>query len=611
MFEAIIQQVRSSKYDFRATAYSADPLAHLFIDWVDYYRLKWAIAHVLKPASILEIGVRFGYSAAAFLSGVPTAHYVGIDLDVDTFGGTQGAINWAKKITQPFSADFIVADTQTMEWFPGDIYDLVHVDGQQDGDGTFHDLELALKQARYVLVDGYLWTRQNFTAVNDFLLRYSDLFDWYGVIPGYAGELLIKVSEDYLVQVQQRRSQGAGSLSIRETYTTGYYLQDCGGYDVYKRHQGKQLADPRLQATATIAGLRQSGRVLDLGCGRGELSYYFANQGFSVTSVDYSQSAIDLAEKCFDGDDQLRKNVEFICDDVCKVALTERYDLAIASDLIEHLSFDEVNQLYQKVADQLNPSGLLIIHTFPNLWHYKYDYVRKRKIAASVGAYLPPEPRSRYELLMHINEQSPRVMKRQLSQHFKHLHLWFGSHDNPGGSLTKKFSIRELASAPSLFAVASHQAIDLDALKSRLEMSPLSPISGGQLRLLITDFANQVKADREFEVQLALQNNSEFVLHSYGSHPVHIAYHWLDSQTHDSIVFDGERTRLFPILDRSDPKPQNFPAVHQSKKIYRARVKALPVPGRYILRMTLVQEGVRWFDQAPTQMMQDVCIEVT
>ncbi|HEY9813196.1 MAG TPA: methyltransferase, partial [Candidatus Sericytochromatia bacterium] len=69
MFESIIQQAKITDYDFRQTANPEDRLVHLFSEWLDYYKLKWSIARVLKPASILEIGVRFGYSAAAFLHG--------------------------------------------------------------------------------------------------------------------------------------------------------------------------------------------------------------------------------------------------------------------------------------------------------------------------------------------------------------------------------------------------------------------------------------------------------------------------------------------------------------------------------------------------------------
>lgn len=611
MFESIIQQAQQTDYDFRQTANPDDGLVHLFSEWVDYYKLKWAVTHVLQPASILEIGVRFGYSAAAFLHGHSAAHYVGIDLDTDSFGGKKGAINWAKEITQEFATKFIVADTQKMKRFPGDIYDLVHVDGQQDGDSSFHDLELAIKQGRYVLLDGYLWTRQNFIAVSDFLFKYADLLDFYGVIPGYAGELLIKVSEEYLKEVNEiHHGKVSSSLAIRKTYTNEYYTQDCGGFDAYKKNQGKKLEDPRLQAVAAIASLKKSGSVIDIGCGRGELAYYFAKQGFTVTAIDYSQSAIELAEQCFESEDHLKQQVQFHCDNCCTIKFSEKYDLAVASDVIEHLAFEEVEELYKKVAQSINQDGLFVLHTFPNLWYYRYEYPRRKKIAASVGAYLPPQPRSRYELLMHINEQSPRILKKQLSKYFKYVLLWFADPQNPGGSLVNKFSIREISATPSLFAIASHKPINQEQVKNRLQMPPLPYISKGGIELLAKDYPDEVLVNSEFYIQLEIINYSNFILNSYAPNPTHISYHWMDEQAKSYILFDGERTKIFPPLDRAEDIVFQPLLGKITKGSYLARIKAILEKGNYILRVTLVQEGVQWFDLAPTQLSKDIPIKI-
>lgn len=598
MFESIIEQAKTINYDFRHTASQDDPLAYLFDDWIDYYKVKWAIANFLKPSSILEIGVRFGYSAAAFLHGCPSAHYIGIDLDTDTYGGVKGAINWAKKITQSFAAEFSIADTQTMNRLPGDIYDLIHVDGQQDGDGSIHDLELAIKQARYVLVDGYLWTRQNFTAVSDFLFRYNELFDFYGVIPGYAGELLIKVSPSYLSQVAKQEYTVKSSLAIRQTYAKDYYIQDCGGFDAYKKYQGKRLEEPRLQAVAAIASLKKQGRVLDLGCGRGELTYYFAQKGFAVTAIDYSPNSIELAQKCFHGQENLKSKVDFHCDDVCTVALQGQYDLAVASDIIEHLSFEEVDTLYHRVATILQSDGLFILHTFPNLWYYQYEHPRKRRIAAAMGAYLPAQPRTRYEMLMHINEQSPRVLKKQLSKHFEHVLIWFGDPNNPGGSLLRKFSKQAVRAAPDLFAIASHQVIDREQVKSYLQMAPLPFIPVGEITLLLKKYPQSVKTTSEFSIELEINNNSHFVINSYYPNPIHISYHWIEEKSAKTIVYGGERSKILPPLNS------------KAKEVYQAKVKAPTEAGNYILRMTLVQELVRWFDQAPAKLVEDIVIGV-
>src|ERR1700681_1354881 len=119
MVEEILSMALASTYDFRTTANPGDPLQHLFPEWVLYYRTKWAIAKVLKPQSILEIGVRYGYSALALLNGSPSARYLGIDLDVTAFGGSVGAIDWARQVCSEFRTEFLLADSTKMERFSG------------------------------------------------------------------------------------------------------------------------------------------------------------------------------------------------------------------------------------------------------------------------------------------------------------------------------------------------------------------------------------------------------------------------------------------------------------------------------------------------------------
>ena len=598
MLEEIVRAARESDYDFRISACPSDPLAHRFDEWIDYYKNKCAISRILKPKSILEIGVGFGYAAAAFLNGSPASRYVGVDIDVDAYRRSKGAIKWAKQITRQFKADLVLADPQFFDRLPGGIYDLVHLDGRQDGDGSFRDLEVSIKQARYILLDGYFWTPVNYAAANEFIYRYRDLLDFYGVIPGYAGELLMKVSADFLTSARVGISAEArSSLDIRKAYTPSYYLFDCGGFDSYKRTKGKEL-DPRLRAVADIASLKNQGRVLDLGCGRGELAYHFCKRGHAVTAVDYSRNAIELANTCFDGEDDLRTNVEFREGSVTTVILEGDYDLAIASDLIEHLSADEVSLLYGRVSEHLRTDGIFVLHTSPNLWYYRWAYPRKKKIAASVGAYLPAQPRTRYELMVHINEQSPRVLKRQLSKHFEHVLIWFGDPFDPGSSLLQKFGKREMYSATDLFAVASHSPIDPEALRARLGTDALPPMTSSDLELSVTAYPISVVADTVFNVTLGIKNSSSYMLSSRPPFPVNIAYHWLDQESSQIVVFDGERSPLAPLL---------YPG---SKLSYKAGVRAPKKSGRYTLRMTLVQEGVRWFDQTPGPIAGDVSVVV-
>jgi 2-polyprenyl-3-methyl-5-hydroxy-6-metoxy-1,4-benzoquinol methylase len=593
MFQEIIDLARQSDYDFRGTACPDDHFAYLFDEWVPYYRSKWAVSRCLQPAKILEIGVRYGYSALAFLNACPTADYIGIDLDSDSYGGAKGAICWAESKLQGYSANLIVANSQSLDRFPGGTYDLIHIDGQQDQAGFLHDLELALGQAKHILVDGYFWTQSNFLAASEFLFRNRDLIEFYGVIPGYAGELLIVTKGQSLISGGTCES----SEQIREAYDGSYYLGDCGGFDSFKRTGGLKLEDPRLRTVLQLATLAPLGRALDVGCGRGELSIALARSGFDVTGVDYSAAAIELARSVRDTAGELASRVSFLCEDVTRVALDGLYDVAVAADVIEHLAPSELDRLYRAVAGYLRPEGLFVIHTFPNSWYYRYGHARNQRIARSVGAYLPLNPRSRYEQLMHINEQSPRTLRRQLKQYFPHVLVWFSDHDvcKPYENLVRRFSIAEMRQSGDLFALAANRPLDPVAIAEHFRMEPLT---NGDLTIQALDPPQSVAAGSVFMIRILVKNGSPAPLRSCPPNPVHLSYHWLDAASGHTVVFDGERTTLDPSLG---------PGIGRRYDLF---VRAPTRIARHRLRMTIVQEYIRWFDTPPYDVFVDSLIDV-
>ena len=334
MLDKILSIYEKCDFNFKQFSNPDDELSYLFEEWLPYYRMKYAICKALEPKSILEIGVRYGYSAITFLSAVPDAQYFGIDNDTDTFGGSKGAIQWAKKITKKNNAEFFIANTQEMDVLPGEYYDLIHIDGQQDGDGTFHDLELALPKAKWILVDGFFWSKENMLSTTYFLEKYKQFIEYAIIIPSYAGDVLIKTKySDKNIRISDKNYS---DQTIREEYNQTYFLHSCGGYDSFKKYQGKQLTDDRLLAALYLASPNSNTSILDIGCGRGELCYALAQAGAYVVGIDYSRSAISIAEKTFL--DTIKKdNLDFICNDFLQFKFDKKFDRIIATDLIEHI----------------------------------------------------------------------------------------------------------------------------------------------------------------------------------------------------------------------------------------------------------------------------------
>ena len=586
MIEQILETARQSRFDFRRYANPADPLQDHFEEWVPYYRLKHAIAAVLQPRSILEIGVRFGYSAVSFLDAAPDAAFVGIDLDIDTFGGQVGALEWAKRITSGRNAKFIVADTQQLARLPGGIYDLVHVDGQQDGAGTFHDLRRAVAQARWVLLDGYFWTPENFFNANDFLLKYDDVFEYAFVIPGYAGELLLRVKDAYV-----RRAATAPSTpgaQITEFHDANDGLNDYGGYGDFRRSRSQRVDASRLLSLLVLARMHHRGRpVLDLGCGRGEIAYQLAASGCSVTAVDHSPVAIELAKSCMrDASEEVLSRVNFICGGVGQLESEQKFGTVLASNLIEHLSPQELEKLYAFVARAVEPDGVFVIYTAPNLWRYKRDHPRRRRAVQQLGGYLAAEPRTRYELLLHVNEQSPARLRRFLRRFFRHVLVWVANPDSPAGNLARKYSLSELTAATDIYGLASAAPIDLNRVASLLQCEPLPAGEHAKFSVAVECWPSEAPVGGSICIRVRLTNTSRSYIASLPPAPVFVSYHWLRANG-GMYVFDGVRS---PIPLAISPTESGDVAT---------QVKVPAEPGQYRLVLTLVQEGYCWFDQMP------------
>lgn len=584
----LLELAVASTFDFRTLACADDPDAHLFDERVARYRRTWALARVLEPRSILDLGPGYGYAAAALLAARPRVAYLGITLDDEDADRAA----WVGALLGGYDAAVRRGPV------PPATYDLVRVGGPADADVVFHALETAMAHGRHVVVDDYQ-ERSRFLGANELMYQRRDELEACWVLPGHGGHLLLAVAREAVVAKAgvEPASGSPTSDALRHLYDEHYFLEDCGGHDGYKRTNGRRLRDPRLAAVASIGGLGRPRRVLDLGCGRGELAFHFARQGARVTGIDYSAQAVELAERCFVDAPELRPQVELLVGDVCSDPFQGPFDLAVASDLVEHLTPGELEVLYARVAGQLSPGGVFVVHTYPNRWFYEREYPRRRARASALGAYLPPEPRTRYERLMHINEQSPEDLRLQLGRHFRSVVVWAGEPADLGRTLSSATASDDLEVAPGLFALASNAPVDGDGVHRAMAMTRLSAEDVAGVELRVTACPQRVRAGRIFEAGVALANRGRRALRSNTPYPFHLSYRWLTTDGRP-LVLDGRRSLIFPWLppDASDE--------------YDVTVVAPDVPGRHVLRVTAVQELVAWFDDPRGSLAEDVVVSV-
>lgn len=598
MIERILERARRSDFDFREHACPDDPARAEFDDQVERYRLQEAITAVLQPETVALLGCGYGYGAHAVSRARPEARLRGFD------GGDLGvseALAWARHINGTQRARFEPGGPERLAELEEGVFDLVVVPARARGDDTWCEVEAAARFARWVVVERYFDPRckGGFLAVNEFLHRFAADIDEVHLLPGRHAHLIFAPSPR-LHRAPTEESFHADRRSSQElqaVYTEEYFLTDCGGYQSYRRHGGRILDDARLQAVATIASQRPRGRVLDLGCGRGELSYYLARRGYAVTALDYSADAIALAKRCFAGETELLERVEFVCGDALRAPLEGPYDLVVASDVIEHLMPDENAALYGRLAGLLGHDGLLVIHTYPNRWYYDREYPRRRTRVEGLGGYLSPQPRSRYELVVHPNEQDPDGVESQLRASFEHVLVWVGDPVHAGASLVEQWPPDRRDTAPDIFAVASPAPIDEAALAERLQTVPLALAAHASVHLDGLSLPEATAAGSSFSVEVSLRNEGEHMLTSSGTHPVHLSYRWLAAHG-ECVEPEGERSKLVPPLP---------PGATES---YRVAVRAPARTGDLTLRLTLVQEGVAWFDQQPGPSSHEAAVSV-
>ena len=196
-----------------------------------------------------------------------------------------------------------------------------------------------------------------------------------------------------------------------EAYDRDYFLSECEGHEEYLRSGGRVLPR-RLRTALGFAGHIAGLRVLDLGCGRGELARYCAENGARmVLGLDYSPDALALSADILDGLETgvAQANVQHL-------PLTDAsFDLAFALDLVEHLYPQELEAMFREAHRVLAPGGRLIVHTMPNIWYYRYGYPPFRLIQHLRGIRLPRDPRDRWRRV-HVNEQSIVTLAQSLKK---------------------------------------------------------------------------------------------------------------------------------------------------------------------------------------------------
>ncbi len=116
------------------------------------------------------------------------------------------------------------------------------------------------------------------------------------------------------------------------------------------------LYTPFIDALPSIFGREQ--RILDLGCGSGRDSLYFANQGFNVTAIDGSQTLIDLVT----ASNNSTHGIHWVClnfSDLAAQNWNESFTGIWACASLLHVSYVQLPSLIETLLDMLTTEGVI------------------------------------------------------------------------------------------------------------------------------------------------------------------------------------------------------------------------------------------------------------
>ena len=197
-----------------------------------------------------------------------------------------------------------------------------------------------------------------------------------------------------------------------DLYDRDYFLSDkCEGWDRFRESRGlSAIKERQVRALGPAPGLR----VLDAGCGRGEVLLACARAGAEVAGLDYAQAAVELTTETLAGVPaaDIRRG------DVTRLPWEDAsFDRILFADVIEHVDPALTVKALSELRRVLRPGGLLLVHTAPNKLFVKVGWPLCRPAMRLMGRGAAADALDRWlgeAEAYHVNEQSVHGLRRAL-----------------------------------------------------------------------------------------------------------------------------------------------------------------------------------------------------
>ncbi len=207
-------------------------------------------------------------------------------------------------------------------------------------------------------------------------------------------------------------------------YSRAYFLGRCGGYAEFVA-EGGRVADPIRRTALRLMAPAPGQRIMDLGCGRGELCVAAAQAGARVVALDFSRDALSMAR------DTARAHgadVLLVCARAEALPLRAgALDTVLATDIVEHLPDPDLRAAVAEVRRVLGPRGRFVVHTGPTRAYLAAGQHLKRALQWLLRR--PVAPRLTYESELreagHSNIHSRATLRAALASAFPAPRVWY------------------------------------------------------------------------------------------------------------------------------------------------------------------------------------------
>ncbi|OOE04998.1 SAM-dependent methyltransferase [Anoxybacillus kestanbolensis] len=131
----------------------------------------------------------------------------------------------------------------------------------------------------------------------------------------------------------------------------------------------------------TVTSYHNGKRLLDLGCGTGELAIRLSEKGFDVTGVDLSEQMLTIAQMKAE---ERGVNLSFFQQDMREFGPFEPFDtIVIFCDSLNYLLQEEdVIATFMRVHEQLRPGGLFLFDVH-SLFKMEHVFLHHRTFASN------------------------------------------------------------------------------------------------------------------------------------------------------------------------------------------------------------------------------------